>query len=230
MQPQFLWVHRSFVHVDLESLVFFLSPSPSGKFTPEYTFFSFTSLFPQYRQHIQPFLSFRVALFEIYFCFMCVNVWAPPVCSTSDGHKRESDPLGTEVSLLSAAMWVLGIKPGSSGGAASILNSDHLSAPYPMFYIFFLCVWQNFDSSFQAWSLVMNFMLCVSLCTKLEVPFVVYFLNQREFICPFFSSPWGKILHSPDCPQTHSWLPCLFLASSGTTIMCLHAWLILTQM
>lgn len=94
----------------------------------------------------------------------------------------------------------------------------------------FFFLWQNFDSSFQAWSLVMNFMFCVSLCTKLEVPFVVYFLNQREFVCPFFSSPWGKILHSPDCPQTRSWSPCLFLASSGTTIMCLHAWLILTLM
>ena len=39
------------------------------------------------------------------------------VCATAHGgHRRASDPLEVELQLVPAAMWVLGIEPGSSKG------------------------------------------------------------------------------------------------------------------
>lgn len=176
------WVHRSFVQVDLESLVFFVSPSPSGKYTPV---FSFTSLFPQYRQHIQLFLSVCVALFEIYFCFMCFmsehHLYAVPLMATR-GHQIPLE-LKSACCKRPCEYWESNQGPLEE---QPVFLTAAISQPHILHFTSFFV---SFDSSFQVWSLVMNFMLCGSLCTKLEVPFVIYFLNQRQFVCPFFFLP-----------------------------------------
>lgn len=66
-------------------------------------------------------------------CFVCMYASAPHACSTRGGQQRVSNLLELEGRMW-AALWVLGINPGSSGSVASTLSCWVISPPSPLLF------------------------------------------------------------------------------------------------
>lgn len=166
---------------------------------------------------------------ELCVCFFCICIYAPHGFHSPTEARRGFWSHGTGVRYDWASMWLLRIKPRSSGGATSAHNHWAISLASIVLWLM-MAVWSGDDNVMLAWC--MNHLR--SRKGALNVCAICFFRAYRHSAPVLLSSsangvPWiaaepatfGEIHRTSTLPT--SWVQCLCVCSLYCECRCVHA-------